>query len=37
MEIYYRTNYLDEIHMTILLKVRGGKLKYTIEEILGFT
>lgn len=36
METYYRTDYFDEIRMTITLEVRG-KLKYTIEEILGFT
>ena len=37
MEIHYRKNYLDEIHMMLLLHIRGRKLKYTIEEILGFT
>lgn len=37
MEIHYRRNHLDEIHMMLLRQVRGRKLKYTIEKILGFT
>lgn len=30
-------NHLDEIHMMLLRQVKGRKLKYTIEETLGFT
>ena len=37
MEIHYRKNYLGEIRMMLLLHIRGRKLKYTTEEILGFT
>ena len=36
-EIHYRKNYLDEIHMMLLPQGRGGKLRDTTEEILGFT